>query len=96
MSINAFQPLNTIAFAHSVALVAAAAYVICAVVSVVAPDLYLWFFQSWLHGLSLEPLRPSGSMFNLGSSLIGLLTLTATAWFGAFAVARLYAVLCRN
>lgn len=47
--------------ANAAAAVALVGYLICAALCIVAPDVLDWFFQPWLHGLTLAPLRPAGA-----------------------------------
>ena len=76
--------------ASAVTAVAVVAYMLCAIVAAVAPDLLLWFFQPWLHGLTLEPLRPTGAWFRPGEFLVGLVTFGASVWVATAAAAWLY------
>jgi hypothetical protein len=82
--------LNVTALANAVTAVALAAYVICATVALVAPDLLIWFLQPWFHGLSLDPLRPAGAWFRPTEAVIGLITFGASVWVGTAAAAWLY------
>ena len=79
VSIAREQPALTVrvdvrALANAVTAVALAAYIICATLALVAPDLLIWFFQPWFHGLSLDPLRPTGAWFRPGEAIVGLIT----------------------
>jgi len=76
--------------ANAVTTVGLAAYLLCAAVAIVAPDLLVGFFQPWLHGLRLDPLRPAGAWFQFGDFVAGLITLGLSAWLFTAAVAWLY------
>ncbi|GBD20790.1 hypothetical protein HRbin28_01238 [bacterium HR28] len=82
--------LATVPLANAAATVALAAYLICAVLSALAPGVLVWFFQPWLHGLSLEPLRPAGTWFRPAEFVIGLITFPAAVWLTTAAIAALY------
>jgi hypothetical protein len=79
-----------------VTAIALAAYIICATVAIVAPDLLIWFFQPWFHGLSLDPLRPAGAWFRPGEAIVGLITFGGSAWIGTAAAAWLYNAWARH
>ena len=76
--------------ANAATAVALIGYLVCAAISVVAPDVLVWFFGSWLHGLSLEPLRPAGAWFRADTFVVGLITFGGTVWLAAAATAWLY------
>jgi hypothetical protein len=82
--------LDVTALANAVTAIALAAYIICATVAIVAPDLLIWFFQPWFHGLSLDPLRPTGAWFRPGEAIVGLITFGGSVWVGTAAAAWLY------
>jgi hypothetical protein len=82
--------LEVIPLANAAAVVALAAYVICAALSFVAPDLLMGVLQSWAHSLALEPLRTTGPSFRPIELVVGLVTFGGTVWLATAAVARLY------
>jgi hypothetical protein len=82
--------LEVLPLANAAATVALAAYVLCAVVALVAYEAYLGFFQLWVHGMTLEPMRPMGGWFNFGTFVSGLITFGATVWLATAATAWLY------
>jgi hypothetical protein len=82
--------LEVMPLANAAATVAVAAYVLCAVIALVAYEAYIGFFQLWIHGMTLEPMRPLGGWFNLGTFVSGLITFGATVWLATAATARLY------
>ncbi len=89
-AVGASARLATVPLANATAVVALAAYLACAALSVVAPSVLVWFFQPWLHGLSLEPLRPAGTWFRPGEFVVGLITFPGTVWLATAAIAALY------
>ena len=82
--------LHAVPLASAGSLVAAATYVLCAVLSAVAPDVYFGLFQSWFHAVSLEPLRLSTQAFDPGRFAAGLVTFSGVAWLTLAATAALY------
>jgi 2TM family of unknown function (DUF5676) len=82
--------LAVVSLASAAALVAAAAYVICLAISLVAPDLLMGILQSWAHSISLAPLRAESTAFQPGSALVGLLTFSGFVWLTTAATAWLY------
>lgn len=82
--------LDVRTLANAVTAVALTAYLICAALALVAPDLLIWFFQPWFHGLTLDPLRPAGAWFRPGEAIVGLITFGASVWLGTAAAAWLY------
>jgi hypothetical protein len=82
--------LAVVSLASATALVAAAAYVICLVVSAVAPDLLLGVLQTWAHSVSVAPFRAESTAFQPGSALVGLLTFSGFVWLTTAATAWLY------
>ncbi len=79
-----------VSLASAAALVAAAAYVICLVLSLVAPDLLLGILQTWAHSIAIAPLRADSTGFQPGPALIGLVTFSGFVWLATAATAWLY------
>ena len=88
--------LQVVPLANAVTVVAEAAFLICAAVSIIAPDLLFWYFQSFSHRLNLEPLRPDGPWFRTEQPMFGFVAFGATAWSGTAAVAALYNALTKR
>ena len=82
--------LEVVPLANAAAVVALAAYLICAALSYLAPDLLMWVFQSWAHSLALESLRTTGPTFRPAELVVGLVTFGGTVWLATAAVVRLY------
>jgi hypothetical protein len=82
--------LEVMPLANAAATVALVGYVLCAVVALVAYEVYIGFFQPWFHGMTLAPIRPTGDWFNLGTFVTGLITFGATVWLATAATAWLY------
>jgi hypothetical protein len=82
--------LNVATLANAVTAVALAAYIICTAVALVTPDLLIWFFHPWFHGLPLDPLRPASAWFRPGDAIVGLITFGLSMWVGIAAAAWLY------
>ena len=75
--------------ANSVATITGVGYVLCRLISVVAPNLLFSIGQSWIHTVNLESVRTSGSM-SFGMFVLGLVSSIVVAWVAAYAVAELY------
>jgi hypothetical protein len=82
--------LAVVSLASAAAIVAAVAYVVCLVFSLVAPDLLIGILQSWVHSISLTTLRPESTAFQPGPALVGLLTFSGFVWLTTAATAWLY------
>jgi hypothetical protein len=82
--------LAVVSLASAAAIVAAAAYVVCLVISLLAPDLLMSIFQTWAHSISVAPLRAETTAFQPGSALLGLLTWSGFIWLTTAATAWLY------
>lgn len=75
-------------FANSLAVVAAALFVICRVLVAAVPDTFSGIAQSWFHGLVIAPQPWAG--LSASSFVLGLATLTIVAWLFAFSWATVY------
>jgi hypothetical protein len=82
--------LAVVSLASAAAIVAAAAYVVCLALSMVAPDLLMGIFQTWAHSISIAPLRAEAVVFQPGAALLGLLTWSGFVWLITAATASLY------
>jgi hypothetical protein len=81
--------LAVVSLASAAAIVAAVAYVVCLVISLVAPDLLLAIFQTWAHSISVASLQTTPS-FQAGPALVGLLTWSGFVWLTTAGTAALY------
>ena len=81
--------LKTTAFANAAAVVTGVIYIVCLVLTWVAPDLLLSLSNSWVHALNLESLR-SGKEIGIGTVVWGLATSTAFSWTVGYAFAYFY------
>src|SRR4051794_13220291 len=82
--------LDVMALANAAAAIGVVAYLICAALALVAPDLLMGLFQSWAHGISVAALRPPTTGFGAGSFAIGLVTFGGAVWLATAATAWLY------
>jgi hypothetical protein len=80
---------KVIPFANSVATLTAGIYVVCALLSYVAPDFIFNIGQSWVHSLNIETLRSTATL-SLGSVVWGLLSITVLAWVLGYIFAWIY------
>lgn len=80
------QPIT---LAHSVTTVWTAAYALCGVAAMVAPDLYFGILNNWFHSINLELIR-STTPLTLTSFFSGLVTFAMYVWVITFATAAVY------
>lgn len=80
--------LNETAFAKAHAAIGAGAYLICILVVILAPNLYLGIMDSWIHGLDVSNLPRID--IRGGELLLGLVTFTAAAALWGWATASIY------
>ncbi len=73
--------------ANAATVVGESLYVLCRLVSVVAPDLLVWLFQPWFHGLTLDTFRPE---FRPDEFALGFVTFGVFVWLVVFATGLLY------
>lgn len=81
--------LNAKAFANAASAVMAIWVVVCAVLSLLAPDLLFGVAGSWMHTINLESVKTT---FNpdLGSLLLGFVTAVGLTWITTYGVISLY------
>lgn len=72
--------LNPWATATALAVTAAIVYVACTLAFALWPEGTLAFFNAWLHGVDLTPLRPVAQIFSWGGFAYGLVGLVASAF----------------
>jgi hypothetical protein len=78
-----------VSLASAAAIVAAVAYVVCLVLSIVGPELLLAIFRTWAHSISVAPLQTTLT-FQPGSAVVGLVTFSSFVWLTTAATAALY------
>lgn len=81
--------LNAKAFANAAAVVGLGAYVICRILSLVAPDLLFAVGQSWFHTFNLDAVKAVPPL-DLGTFLLGGVTFGAFVWVTIYATVTLY------
>lgn len=87
--------LNAKAFAHAVTIVTVVFYLICWVLSTVAPDLILGLATSWGHTLNLEAIKSLAPM-TITSAIYGLVSISVLAWLTTYAMIWLYTKLVKR
>ena len=75
--------------ANAVTIVFTAAYVICGIITFIAPDLFWMFADSWFHNVNLEALKATSPM-SVGSFIFGIITFAVYVWIISFAIGILY------
>ena len=81
--------LSSTAFAHAATIVIAVFYIVCAVVSFVAPDFVSGLASSWIHSLNLEAIKIKGQL-SVGTLAYGLVTISALTWITSYAFVKVY------
>lgn len=81
--------IKTTVLANASATVIGAGYIICRLISAVAPNFLFSIGQSWFHTVNLELVRTTGSM-SMGAFIFGLISSIVVAWVTAYAIAELY------
>lgn len=81
--------LNAKAFANASTVVMLLVYVVCRVVSLVAPDFLFSIARSWFHTFSMESLKGT-TPFDLGTFLWGGVSLAILTWLVTYATIALY------
>jgi hypothetical protein len=88
--------IDTPALANAAAAVAAAAYVICRLLALIAPDALRWIAGTWFHGLALASAASDATWLGPAQSVVGLVTVAGAAWLAAAATGRLYNGMART
>ncbi|KKS97985.1 MAG: hypothetical protein UV73_C0004G0127 [Candidatus Gottesmanbacteria bacterium GW2011_GWA2_43_14] len=81
--------------ANTLAIVAAAYYLICTLLVFLAPDLYRQFAQSWMHGVDVTTVwnrQPPA----IGTVLFGFITFSISAWITGYFIAATYNYLAKK
>ena len=81
--------LKAIPFANAVTTVATAAFVSCALVAVVLPDLFWGILNTVSHTLNLEAVKATTPM-SFGTFILGVVLFAAYIWGITYAAASLY------
>lgn len=81
--------LNAKAFANAATVITAIFYLVCWLVSAIAPDLVYSFASAWIHTLNLESVRSSGAM-PLGTAVYGLVSISTITWITTYVMIGLY------
>jgi len=81
--------LKAVAFANAFTVVAEGIYVLCRILSLVAPGMLFRIGQSWFHTFSLDAMRMS-TAFSVGTFLIGGITIGLLTWVTMYAGVSLY------
>lgn len=81
--------LNAKAFANASTVVSLVLYVVCRVVSLVAPDFLFSIARSWFHTFSVDSLKGIAPM-DLGTFLFGGISLAVLVWVTTYLTIILY------
>jgi hypothetical protein len=81
--------LNAKAFANASAAATLLLYIVCRVVSFVAPDFLFDVARSWFHTFSVDSLRGVASM-DMGTFLFGGVSMVVLVWVTTYVTIVLY------
>ena len=81
--------VKPIALANASTVVALGIYVVCRIVSLIAPDLLFSVSQSWFHAFSMESVI-SVTPMNIGTFIFGAVMLSVLVWLTFYSAAILY------
>lgn len=81
--------LNAKAFANASTVVALVLYVVCRVVSLIAPDFLFSIAKSWFHTFNMDTLKGTTPL-EAGTFLFGGVSLAVLTWVTAYATIALY------
>ena len=81
--------LKPTAFANAITTVFLVAYIACALLALIAPDLYFGILGNLFHSFNLESVKATTPM-TLGGLVLGVVTFSAYIWVFTFASASLY------
>lgn len=81
--------LNAKAFANAATAVTAVFYVICALLSYVAPDFIFGLAKSWVHTMNLDASK-ANFVPDLGVAIYGIVTISIITWVTTYALIALY------
>lgn len=81
--------LNAKAFANASTVVSVGLYVVCRVVSLVAPDFLFSIAKSWFHTLSVDSLKGTAPM-DIATFIFGGVSLAVLAWITSYTTIVLY------
>lgn len=81
--------LNAKAFANAATVVGVGAYIVCRILSQVAPDLLFAVGKSWFHTFNLDAVIAVAPL-DLGAFLLGGVTFGALVWIMVYATVSLY------
>lgn len=81
--------IKSIPLANAATVITAVFYIVCALLSSVAPDVLVGIANSWIHSLNLEPLRAAEEL-SMGTLVMGLVTLSALTWITTYVMIELY------
>lgn len=76
-------------FANAFTAVSLGVYIVCRVLSLIAPDFLFGVGKSWFHTFSLESVKAVAPM-ELGTFVFGAITLSILVWVTTYSGAYLY------
>lgn len=77
------------AFANAITSVFFVAYIACALIALIAPDLYFGILSNMFHSFNLEAVKATTPM-SIGTFLFGVVTFAAYVWILTYSGVRLY------
>ncbi len=82
--------VGVLPLANAACAVAAAVYVLCAALSVGAPEVLVVLFGPWFHNIRPDVLAYGQGSMTLGQWVLGFFTFSGAVWLAAGAMAWLY------
>ncbi len=81
---------NLNATANATAVTVATLYVICRVLVLVMPDLFLTVAGTWFHGIDISKIAATGGAGDFNSFILGLITIGLGGWLMGYLFAITY------
>lgn len=81
--------LNAKAFANAGTTITVIFYIVCWLLSSIAPDLIFSISESWLHSINIESLKATTTM-SFGTVVFGLISISLLTWITTYATIWLY------
>lgn len=76
--------------ANAIAVTVGVLYVICRVLVLLAPDLFLAITGTWFHGIDISKIAATSAAADPGSFVLGLITSAGGAWLVGYLFAYIY------
>ena len=78
------------ATANAAAVTVAVLYIVCRVLVLFIPDLFLSITQTWFHGIDISQIAATSVALDPTSFVVGLITATVAGWLTGYLFATSY------